>query len=205
LLATGSGALSVALAVIDGSLKGDLRAQAIAKGSALLDPLRRDLFERLLPDEQRREVVGVNVRPETILVQQGDAVRGKPLFTALCATCHRAGDAGTDFGPDLTRIAAKFDRAQLLEQILDPAKLIEPQWELATVSLKNGDAASGFVGTRTETDLTLKLAGGAKRTINQTELAKLTTDRVSMMPAGLLQGLTAKEAADLLEFVTSLK
>src|SRR2546430_6091142 len=44
LLATRSGALSVALAVIDGSLKDDARGKSIAAGSALVDPLRRDLF-----------------------------------------------------------------------------------------------------------------------------------------------------------------
>jgi putative heme-binding domain-containing protein len=205
LLATGSGALSVALAVIDGSLKGDLRGQAIAKGSALPDPLRRDLFERFLPDQQRRQTLGPDIRPETILARQGDATRGKPLFAALCAACHRAGDAGTDFGPELTRVGAKFDRAKLLEQLLEPAKLIEPQWELATVALKNGESVTGFIAERTGVEVMLKLAGGAKRKVSASDLGKITTERVSLMPVGLLQGLTAQEAADLLEFAASLK
>ena len=205
LLATGSGALSVALAVIDGSLKGGPREQAIAQGSALADPLRRDLFERFLPDAQRRQVLGPDTHSETILGRQGDAGRGKVLFGAICTGCHRAIDAGIDFGPELTHIGTKFDRAGLLEQILDPAKIIEPQWELATLALKNGETATGFIAERTGADVTLKIAGGTKRKINLSELDRIKTERVSLMPSGLLQGLTAQEAADLLEFLASLK
>jgi putative heme-binding domain-containing protein len=205
LLATASGALSVALGVIDGSLAGDVRKQVITKGSALADPLRRDLFERFLPEDQRRKVLGLDIRPEVILALHGETVRGKALFAALCATCHRAADAGADFGPDLTHVGTKFDRAKLLEQILDPTRLIDPPWELATVTFKSGETLTGFIFARTDADVTLKLAGGEKRKISALEFSKVTTEHVSLMPSGLLQSLTAQEAADLLEFVSSLK
>ncbi len=205
LLSTPSGALSVVLAVIDGSLTGDLRQQAIAKGSALADPLRRNLFERFLPEEQRRKVLGPDIRPDVLLAAKGSAARGKPLFAALCAACHRAGKDGTDFGPELTRIAAKYDRRALLEQILQPAKIIEAPWQLTTVKLKSGESISGFTAAQNGADFTLKLAGGATRVIAGADIDKTTTERVSLMPEGLLQGLTAEEAADLLEFLSSLK
>ena len=140
-----------------------------------------------------------------ILSAKGDATRGKTLFSAICAACHHAGDAGIDFGPDLTHIASKYDRAGLLDQILHPAKVIEPQWELATISLKSGDVVSGFVADHNDRSTTLKMAGGAKREVPASEVTKSTTAKVSLMPEGLLQSLTAQEAADLLEFVSSLK
>jgi len=205
LLATSSGALSVALAVIDESLKGDLRAQAIAKGSALVDPMRRDLFEHFLPAEQRRKVLGPNIQPETLLAQKGDATKGKAIFTALCTACHHAGADGVDFGPDLTHIASKYDRRNLLEQILQPSKIIDAPWYLTTVTLKNGEAVSGFLTSPPGGDVTLKLAGGLQRKIASADVDKTSTQRISLMPEGLLQGLTAEEAAGLLEFVSSLK
>ena len=205
LFKTSSGTLSVALVVADGTLKGDLRAKVIAKGSALTDPMRRDLFERFLPPEQRRKVLGPNIQPDSLLSGQGDWFRGQTLFTALCSACHRAGAEGTDFGPDLTHIAVKYDRRTLLEQILAPAKNIEPPWFLATVTLTNGESVTGFIAAKSGPDITLKLAGGAARNVAGADIAKTTTDRISLMPEGLLQGLTAKEAADLLEFVGSLK
>lgn len=204
LLASASGALDVALSITDGSLTGELRAQAIAKGNAIPDPMRRDLFERFLPASQRRAVLGNDFKPQTVLALKGNAAKGKVLFT-ICAACHRANGEGTDFGPDLSQIAKKWKRPELLEQILAPSKIIEPQWQLTTISLTTGDAKAGFVSAHTAAEVTLKMPGGTTEKIPAAQIAKTTTERVSMMPEGLLQSLTAAEAADLLEFLDSLK
>jgi putative heme-binding domain-containing protein len=50
----------------------------------------------------------------------GDAVRGQVQFDATCSTCHRVGSTGSDLGPELTEISKKFDRAGLIEAIVDP-------------------------------------------------------------------------------------
>jgi len=205
LLGTTSGAFSVALAVIDGSLTGDLRAQAIAKGSAIPDPVRRDLFERFLPESQRRIVLGSNINAQMLLATKGDATRGKALFSTICTACHRANGVGIDFGPDLSQIAKKWDRPNLLDQILFPSKVIEPQWMLATVTLANGDSKAGFISARTDEELTLKMAGGVAEKIPVKLVAKTTTQRISVMPEAILQNLTLAEAADLLEYLGSLK
>jgi putative heme-binding domain-containing protein len=205
LLATGSGAVSVLLAIVDGSLANDIRAQAIAKGSALPDPLRRDLFERFLPESQRRQVLGTGFKPETVLAQKGDASRGRTVFGGVCIACHRADGAGLDFGPDLSRIGTKWRRTDMLEQILAPSKIIEPQWEPATVELKDGGSKVGFIAERNDAGVTLKMTGGLIEKIPTEQIAKTTTARISLMPEGLLQSLTAQEAADLLEFLTTLK
>lgn len=199
-----SSTLADAFAIIDGTLKGPAREQAIAKGAALADPMQRELFERFLPESQRRNVLGPDIQADALLAISGDAARGKILFTAICGTCHRAAETGIDFGPELTHIAAKYDRAKLLEQILQPAKIIEPQWQLATVSLKGGEVFTGFA-ERSVAGISLKMAGGERRSISAEKIDKTTTAAVSLMPEGLLQSLTAQEAADLLAFVSSLK
>lgn len=205
LLATSSGALSVALAIIDGSLSKEVSAEAIAKGSALPDPLRRDLFERFLPESKRRQVLGTQFPRESVLTCKGDAARGRTLFSAICASCHRSGELGHNFGPDLSHVAAKYDRAALLEQILEPAKLIEPQWQLTTATLVDGESLSGFVTSREAGTLVLQVADGQPRTIPTGEIKTSTTSNVSLMPEGLLAALTAQEAADLLEFLSEAK
>jgi putative heme-binding domain-containing protein len=205
LLATNSGALSVLLAILDDKLSADIRTQAIAKGSVLTEPLRRDLFERFLPESQRRKVLGPDIKPATLLALKGDATRGKTLFSGICIACHRANGVGTDFGPDLSHIGTKWNRAAMLEQILTPSKVIEPQWQLTTIELKTGDSKAGFITARSDTELTLKMAGGLTEKIATTQIAKTITTPVSTMPDGLLQTLTAQEAADLLEYLDSLK
>jgi putative heme-binding domain-containing protein len=205
LLATASGALTVALSIVDGSLTGPLRAEAISRGNAAPDPLRRDLFERFLPEDQRRVVLGNDIQPEKLLALTGSADRGKLLFGAICATCHRANGQGTDFGPELSHIATKWKRSDLLEQILFPSKIIDPQWQLTTVTLPAGDTKSGFVVDRGPEQITLKVAGGETARVAISQISRTTTERISVMPEGILQSLTAAEAADLLEFLGTLK
>jgi putative heme-binding domain-containing protein len=205
LLASSSGALRVAHAVIDGSLKGDTRSAAIEKGSALPDPLKRDLFERFLPAEKRRKVLGAHFASEELLAMKGDAVHGKEMFTAICATCHRADSVGADFGPDLSRIATKWNRAGLLEQISQPAKVIEPQWNVTTVTTSDGDSIAGFILGRNDSGITLKIPGGERKEFPAKEIKSVTTAKATLMPEGLLENLSAQEAADLLEFLSSRK
>jgi putative heme-binding domain-containing protein len=205
LLTTGSGALCVALAIVDGSLKEDIRAQAIAKGSAIPDPLRVALFERFLPEAQRRKVLGNDLKVEHLLAMKGDPARGRTLFSAVCVACHRINGAGIDFGPDLSHIGTKWNRASMIDQILTPSKVVEPQWQLTTMQLASGESKTGFVTERTNDQVTLKMPGGITEKIPAKQISKSSPSRVSAMPEGMLQSLTAQEAADLLEFLASLK
>ncbi|MDP3069554.1 MAG: PQQ-dependent sugar dehydrogenase [Opitutaceae bacterium] len=205
LLATGSGALSVVLDLMDSRLPAAVRAEAITQGATLTDPVRRDLFERFLPDAQRRQVLGVNFKPEQILARQGDAGRGRAVFATACVACHRADGIGIDFGPDLSRIGAKYAPAALLEHIVAPNALVDPVWQLASVELKGGGVKAGFVIARDGTALTLKVAGGATERIPASQVAQVSASRTSLMPEGLLHNLTALEAADLIAFLAALK
>jgi len=203
LLESASGALRVAHAVIDGSLKGEARAATIEKGSALSDPLKRDLFERFLPPEKRRKVLGANFAADQLLAMKGDPAHGKELFAAICATCHHADGVGADFGPDLSKIAAKWNRAGLLEQITQPGKIIDPQWNVTTITTADGDSIAGFTVTRNDTGITLKIPGGERKQIPAAEIKSVTTAKATLMPDGILENLSAQEAADLLEFLSA--
>jgi putative heme-binding domain-containing protein len=163
------------------------------------------LFERFLPEDQRRLVLGSDIQPQKLLAMTGNFSRGKILFAAICAACHRANGQGTDFGPDLSHVATKWKRPDLLDQILFPSKVIDPQWQLTTVTGGAGDSKSGFVVARDAEQVTLKMAGGEIAKIPASQISKTTTERVSVMPEGLLQSLTAAEAADLLEFLQTLR
>lgn len=205
LLGSTSGALEVLLGVIDGSLPPDIRRAAITKGSSLPDPLRRDFFERFLPESERRQVLGAVVSPTQVLDLTGDASRGRTVFAGVCVACHRVNGEGIDFGSDLNHIAAKWDRSALLEQILHPSKVIDPTWLTTTVELKQGGTKVGFVTDRNDRELILKVAGGVTEKLARADVRKTSTSPLSLMPEGLLQNLTAQEAADLLAFLQSLK
>jgi putative heme-binding domain-containing protein len=205
LLQSNSGALSLALAVIDGSLQGAARKLVVALGSAQTEALRRDLFERFLPQSERRKVLGLQINAESLLRGEGDPARGQQVFAGLCSSCHKLNGAGVDFGPDLQHIGSKWKRADLLDQVLYPAKVLEPQWQMATVELKSGETKGGFIMEHTDREMRLKMVGGIELKIPASEVKAANRSLVSVMPEGLLQSLTSQEAVDLLDYLSGLK
>jgi len=202
-LETVSGALAVAHALPE--MPAEKRQEMVAKAKDVPNPLVRELFERFLPEEERRKILGTQIDPQAILSLKGNATRGRHIFFlegAQCGTCHRIGSEGREFGPDLSQIGRKYDRAQLLEQILSPTKVIDPQF--AAVLLETSDDLfSGYVVRQSESEVVLRIAGGEERRIPSSQIKRLGPQQVSLMPEGLLQGLTAQEAADLLEVLAA--
>lgn len=201
--------LAVALAIADGTLTGRARQRAIGGGGLSFVPLRRDLLDRFLPDDKRRITLGDRIDLKSLLALKGDADRGKALFFApggaRCATCHRVAAEGTEFGPDLTKIAGKYKREEILDHILAPSKRIDDAWKLTLVETSDGEILTGFVLRKAETAITLRIAGGKEARIALKQIAAQHEQTLSAMPEGLLRGMTAQEAADLLDYLATLK
>jgi len=116
--------------------------------------------------------------------------------------CHRLAGEGRDFGPDLSQMEKKYTRAQLLDNILQPSKTIDPQFVAYSLECKSGESHVGFLIKRDSTEAVIKEATGTQTRVLATDIAKLEAQKLSLMPEGLLQSFTAQEAADLLEFLT---
>lgn len=180
--------------------------QAIATlTSSITNALVRDLFQRFLPPEQRRRTLGSDFAPSEVLALRGDAKRGSAVFAnesgGQCVRCHRAHGAGRDFGPDLTDIARKYDRATLLTHITQPNLLVAPEHRTHSVLLRDDTELTGFLKSRNATELLLRLEDGTDRRVPAAQVASARESALSAMPEGLLAALTAQEAADLLAFL----
>jgi len=203
LLAGMSGCLTVLGEVTDPALRAEFARAAAAHTNLLV----RDLFQRLLPPEQRRRTLGTDLSPQTILARAGDAARGEELFlgAAQCARCHTCAGAGRAFGPDLTGLARKYSRVQLLEQILDPSKVIAPEYKTTMVTLRDDTELTGFVLRRTATEIVLRDESLTEHHVPLAKVRETRESTFSSMPEGLLAPMTAQEAADLLEFLAVSK
>jgi putative heme-binding domain-containing protein len=209
LLASPSTALLLVREIDQGRVPTSIGAEIVAAAQRLPEPTVRDLFERFVPDEQRVQRLGNVIRPEHILSLRGDAARGKELFfkaaVTQCVNCHRVRGVGSDLGPDLTQIAVKNNRAQLLESLLEPSKVVDPKYVAYTVETKAGQFHTGLLASRTDKEIVLRDAAGKEIRIPTGEVEKLTPQKNSLMPEQLLRDLTAQQATDLLEFLASLK
>jgi putative heme-binding domain-containing protein len=208
-LSSVSSALRLLWALDSNRLVPARRLAVVARAASHPNPLVRDLFERFVPEDQRVQTLGVEIKPERILGLQGSPDRGRDLFFRetgpQCYTCHRIGQQGRDFGPDLSHIGQKYSREQVLENILLPSKTIEPKFVGFLVETKDGSSHSGLVMQKTKTELVLKEVGGHVITIPAADISRLQQLQLSLMPEQLLQSLTAQQAADLIDFLSALK
>ena len=81
-----------------------------------------------------------------------------------------------------------------------PGKVIDPPWHVTTVDVKSGEPVSGFLIAQTKDEVTLKIAGGTRTTIAAKDITKTRTERVSVMPEGLLDALTEQQVKDLFAY-----
>jgi putative heme-binding domain-containing protein len=130
-----------------------------------------------------------------------EAARGRQLFAeAACSACHRAGsiEATSAVGPDLTGVGQRFDHRALIESLLEPWKVVAPQYRVASVTSKNGTIHEGPVVAEDEHSLTIAtnpVEPGSRARIARADVVRLVER--SAMPPGLLNTFTREEILDL--------
>ncbi len=144
--------------------------------------------------------------------------RGKQLFTDLaCGTCHRVNGVGGFVGPDLLQVKQKLSEKKttpldVLTEMIEPSKVIDEKFRSSVLVLVDGQLVSGIVIEETadaykvrSSPLELKPQAAQKsdelRTISKADVQERVTSEVSLMPAGLLNTLSAEEILDLLDHV----
>ncbi|GIW79506.1 MAG: hypothetical protein KatS3mg105_1313 [Gemmatales bacterium] len=209
LLATTSGALMLMEAVADKSVAESTRKRIIERANRNTPPQIRDLFERFLPPNERRQLLGAVVKLDDILRLRGNADAGKKLFfeakTMQCKNCHRIQNVGGVVGPDLSHIGKKYSPRQILENIIEPSKVIEPEFITYLVETKDGRVLSGVLAKKSATEVVLRDAQAREVRIAMDNVERISPLRASIMPELLHRDMTAQELADLVAFLASLK
>jgi putative heme-binding domain-containing protein len=122
-----------------------------------------------------------------------------------CLTCHRVGDQGTDLGPDLSKIGAKLNRTKLLDNLLNPAREMEPKFVPHTVVTTGGQVHTGLLVEKSAKEIVLRDGKNQLVRVAVAEVDQVVPQKNSLMPDGLLRDLTAQQAADLLAYLESLR
>ena len=131
---------------------------------------------------------------------------GKQAFaSAQCVLCHRMGQIGGLTGPDLTAVASRFNRRDLLDSILNPSRVIDDKFRNATFTLKSGENVVGTIELENEEAVTLRTSPLAPQTVTlqQSNIASREPSLISPMPPGLLNVLTENQILDLLAYLES--
>lgn len=207
LLKTSHGALALARSV--SGFHGPVSQLARERGIESSNPLIHDLFERFQPEEKRAKTLGIDFQPDQVLGLPGNAERGRKLFFqeggAQCFSCHKIGSEGRMFGPELTHIGTKYTADKLLEHIRTPSSLIEPPFAGYMVETRQDQSLTGILMSRDENQVVIRTATGEDVKIARKDVTRMEVQKLSLMPEGLLQSMTAQQAADLLEYLSAQK
>jgi len=134
--------------------------EVIAKAASSPVAEVRDVFERFLPEQQRRPRLGAVIDPAEILALGGDVEAGRKIFFEAegvrCRNCHQVRGAGVALGPDLSEIGKQNTPGQLLEAMLDPSRKIDPKYLAYVVETESGRIYTGLLVEKNADAIVLK-------------------------------------------------
>jgi len=189
----------------EGKLPAELKDQAALALSRSTDGGVRDQASRELPLPDAQGLENFPKLPELVKLK-GDAVNGPAMFMqAGCVACHRVKGQFIDFGPDLTQIGAKLGKDALFTAILYPSAAIEHSFVGQQITTKEGQTITGYIISDTDTELTLRIAGGAATPVKKSSIVKKEELKLSLMPPGLAGAIGPQGLADLVAWLQTLK
>ena len=140
-----------------------------------------------------------SIRKISTLKASGE--RGKALFASRCASCHKAGNKGSNIGPDLTMIGQKFDKTALLDAIINPSAAIVFGYEAWLINTKDGKSFYGFLIAENTESIVIKDITGTKHSIAITNISSKAKQKKSIMPAPENNGMNEQQLADVAAFL----
>jgi quinoprotein glucose dehydrogenase len=107
-------------------------------------------------------------------------------------------------GPRLDGIAARRDRAYLLESMVRPSSQFAEGYRTTVVVTDEGRTLAGIVKSETPDELVIMTVDGRSHRIPASSIED-RSEGVSAMPADLASKLTRRELRDLVEWLASLR
>jgi putative heme-binding domain-containing protein len=131
-------------------------------------------------------------------VRTADASHGRAVFARTCAQCHTLYGTGGKVGPDLTG-SNRFNLDYVLQNVIDPSAVIAREFQVTLVRTKDGRVVSGIAQ---ETDNAVKVVSETSTVVvPRDEIDKMKRSELSMMPEGLVNGMSEADFTDLVAYL----
>ncbi len=133
--------------------------------------------------------------------------QGKGLFAATaCIVCHRFNNDGGGIGPDLSGAGSRYSVKDLMENIIEPSKVISDQYDSQQFDLADGTTIVGRIVGEENGELQIMsnpFAPDEKTKVKSSAIKSRKTYPISMMPPGLINALNPEELKDLTAYILS--
>lgn len=135
-------------------------------------------------------------------VARADASNGRAVFARNCAQCHTLYGEGGAVGPDLTG-SNRYNLDYVLQNVIDPSAVIAREFQVTLLRTKDGRVLSG-IAQEGDHAVTIVSETG-KVVVPHEEVDKIKRSDLSMMPDGLINGVTEKDFTDLVAYLRTTK
>ena len=153
------------------------------------------------PEAKKQEIAKWRSLLTAAALAQGDASKGRALFTTVCAACHKMYGDGAAIAPELTG-SDRHNLDYLLENIVDPSAVVPADYRIAIVKLKDGRTLSGVIPE--QNDRTVTVQTPAERvSFLRSDIAEMQQLSQSFMPEGLLTALGEENVKHLIAYLMS--
>jgi putative heme-binding domain-containing protein len=131
-----------------------------------------------------------------------DAAAGEKVFREACAQCHRFGTIGKDYAPDLTKVADRLPRRDILRSIFFPSEKVDPKYETTVVSTADRKTFRGLVISENGQSVLLKTADAPDPvTVQKSQIKTRTKEKGSVMPDDLADRVTDNGVRDVTAYI----
>ena len=135
--------------------------------------------------------------------EKGDARRGEGLFVQRgCQTCHAS---ASPVGPDLGGVARRFSPQDLFLEIAYPSRNIAPQYRPITYQTRTGQTYTGVPVFEAPDSVIVQTSAIETVRLAEQDIVSRAPANLSLMPVGLLNGLSRGELADLYAYIAQLQ
>ena len=191
--------------VIDAVLKAEkdpwLRFAAMCRGHGKPGEQIIREVSRAVDDPQKRAEKDKLVKAYLgSLNRSGNSEKGKQLFLKTCATCHRLAGTGKETGPNLVTALQRGQESFLLN-LFDPNREVNPEFVSHIVATKDEKTFTGLVVEETAAGMALQQADGSTQYLKRSEILKIKSLGISLMPEGMEKQIKPQEMRDLMEFI----
>lgn len=173
----------------------------------VIETIEKTKNEKLLAKLKTAQVYKKPMDEYASALEGGNIRNGWRFFnentTAQCIKCHIVRGAGSNVGPDLSKIGAALTRAQILESMIDPSARLAPGYGMVSLTLKDGSEVHGKLEKESVKELLITTADA--------EPLKIPVDRIqsrknipSSMPK-MIEKMTKRDMRDVVEFLANMK
>lgn len=136
---------------------------------------------------------------EEIAKLKGDPEKGKAAIAA-CYMCHKVGEQGIDYGPDLTSFGKQQPTDVIINAIAHPSADVSHGYEGTEIKTKDGLTIQGMVLSDGDPVL-IKCMGGQTQSVPKAKIASMKAMEKSLMYTPAMLGLTPQAIADITAYL----